>query len=54
MHEQRGVTVSTLERVDLRDIRLAVGEVTTTVEVQALNVNVQTTSSDRGVSLARQ
>ncbi len=54
-YDQRGITVSALERVDLHEIRLAVGEVTTTVEVQATSVHVATSSSDRSVTLdARQ
>ncbi len=53
-HEQRGITVNAQERVDLHEIRLAIGEVTTTVEVQASTVHVETTSSDRTVSMGRQ
>jgi len=50
-YESKGVLVNTQERVDLHQIALAVGDVTTTIEVQATNVNVQTNSSDRSVAI---
>jgi len=50
-YEQKNIIVAAQERIDLRDIRLQVGDVATTVEVQAAAVNVQTTSSDRSISI---
>ena len=41
------ITVSAQERVDLHDIHLSVGDVTSTIEVQAQAVHVATDSSDR-------
>ena len=35
-YDQKGIQVSTQERVDLHEIRMAVGDVTTTVEVEAI------------------
>jgi hypothetical protein len=53
-HDQRGINVNAQERVNLPEIRLAIGEVTTTVEVDAAAVLVATTTSDRSVSMGRQ
>ncbi len=53
-HDQKGINVSAQERVDLRDIKLAVGEVTSTVEVQASMVILATNSSDRSMTIGRQ
>ncbi len=54
-YDQKGITVSAQERVDLHDIHLSVGEVTTTVEVQSSAVHVSTSSSDRSIVIgARQ
>ena len=39
------------ERVDLHEIQLAVGDVTSTVEVQANAVHVATDSSDRSIAI---
>ena len=50
-YEQKNIIVAAQERIDLRDIRLQVGDVSSTVEVQAAAVNVQTTSSDRSISI---
>ncbi len=46
-YDQKGITVAAQERVDLHEIHLAVGDVTSTVEVQANAVHVATDSSDR-------
>ena len=51
VYVQNAITVSAQERVDLHDIKLAVGEVTSTVEVQAQAVHVATDSSDRSVAI---
>ncbi len=54
-YDQKAVTVSPQERVDLHEIRLSVGDVTTTVEVQASSVHVATDSSARSIAIdARQ
>ncbi len=52
-HDQKGIIVNAQERVNLHEIKLALGEVSTTVEVQASTVRVATTSSDRTVSMGR-
>ena len=44
---QVAVTVSSQERVDVHTIRLSLGDVTTSIEVQAEAVHVATSSSDR-------
>lgn len=46
-YEQQGITVSSQERVDLHTIHLSVGDVSTSVEVQAEAAHVATDSSDR-------
>ena len=48
-YDQKGINVSAQERVDLHDIRLPVGDVSTTVEVQSEVARVATDSSDRGI-----
>ena len=48
-YDQIGINVSAQERVDLHEIRLQVGDVTSTVEVQADAVRVATDSSDRAI-----
>jgi len=53
-YEQKAVTVSAQERVDLHEIQLSVGDVTSTVEVQANAVHVATDSSDRAISIGLQ
>jgi hypothetical protein len=50
-YDQRAITIATQERVALNDIKLEVGEVSTSVEVVARSVNVATESSDRTVNL---
>src|SRR5450759_204314 len=50
-YDQKGVTVAAQERVDLHEIRLEVGDVTSTVEVAANAVHVATDSSDRSISI---
>jgi Carboxypeptidase regulatory-like domain len=49
--DQKNITVAAQERVDLHEVRLEVGEVTSTVEVQANTVHVATDSSDRSVDI---
>ena len=48
---QKGLVVAAQERVDLHEIHLEVGEVTTSVEVQADVVHVATDSSDRSIAM---
>jgi hypothetical protein len=48
---QKAISVSAQERVDLHEIRLDVGEVSTTVSVQAEAAHVATDSSDRAVNV---
>lgn len=50
-YEQKGINVAGLERVALPEISLQVGDVSTSVEVQAQAVHVATDSSDRRVSV---
>src|ERR1035438_535159 len=52
-YDQKGVTVAAQERVDLHEVRLEVGELTSTVEVQSNSVHVATDSSDRSVDINR-
>jgi hypothetical protein len=46
-YEQKNVTISSQERVDLHTIRLTVGDVSTSIEVQSEAAHVATASSDR-------
>jgi len=48
---QSGITVAAQERVDLHEIGLEVGELTSTVQVQADIVHVATDSSDRSMDM---
>ncbi len=50
-YDQKGIRVSAQERIDLHEIKLAVGEVTTTVEVDASMVHVATSGSDRSIDI---
>ncbi len=50
-YDQKGITVAAQERVDLHEIHLEVGEVTSTVEVSANVVHVATDSSDRSIAI---
>jgi len=49
--DQKGIIVATQERVDLHEIHLEVGEVSSTIEVQANAVHVATDSSDRSIDI---
>src|SRR5260370_419447 len=49
--EEKGINVSTQERVDMHTITLSVGDVSSTVEVQAALVHVATDSSDRAIAI---
>src|SRR4051812_11868192 len=50
-YEQKGINVGAVEKVALPEIALQVGDVSTSVEVQASAVRVATDSSDRGASV---
>src|SRR5690349_13895842 len=50
-YEQRAIGVGAVEKVALAEIVLQVGDVSTSVEVQASAVRVATDSSDRGVAI---
>jgi len=50
-YEQKAITVGAVEKVALPDIALQVGDVATSVEVNASAVRVETDSSDRGVAV---
>ncbi len=50
-YDQKGIVVAAQERVDLHEIRLEVGDVTTAVEVTANTVHVATDSSDRSIAI---
>ncbi len=50
-HEQKGISVSAQERVDLHNIKLELGDVATAVDVQAEFVHVATDSSDRSINV---
>jgi len=49
--DQKNIVVAAQERVDLHEVRMEVGEVTSTVEVQSNAVHVATDSSDRSVAI---
>src|SRR5207237_8924853 len=46
-YDQKSITVAAQERVDLHEIHLAVGDVTSTVEVQGKTVHEATDRSER-------
>jgi len=50
-YDQKAITVAVLERVDLHEIKLQVGDVSTSVTVEAAAVHVATDSSDRTVNI---
>src|SRR4051794_36284029 len=50
-YEQKSINVGAVEKVALPEITLQVGDITTSVEVQASAVRVATDSSDRGVGI---
>ncbi|HEY3441319.1 MAG TPA: carboxypeptidase regulatory-like domain-containing protein [Paludibaculum sp.] len=50
-YEQKGINVGATEKVALAEILLQVGDVSTSVEVQASAVRVSTDSSDRSVAV---
>ena len=50
-YDQNSITVSPQERVDLHEIKLEVGDLTSTVTVEASTVHVATDSSDRSVAI---
>src|SRR5260370_21313887 len=50
-YDQKGITVSAVERVDLHDVTLQVGDLSAPVAVTAQAVHVATDSSDRSVSV---
>ena len=50
-YEQKAINVGAVEKVALPEIMLQVGDVSTSVEVQASAVRVATDSSDRGVAV---
>ena len=52
-YEQRAISVSAQEHVDLHEIRLPVGDVSTTVDVPAQVAHVATDSSDRSILVDR-
>ena len=52
-YDQKKIQVAAQERLDLHDVKLSVGEVTSTVEVQSNTVHVATSSSDRSISIDR-
>ena len=50
-YDQKAITVAAQERVDLHEIHLEVGDVTSSVEVSANVVHVATDSSDRSIAI---
>ena len=49
--EQRNIIVNTQERVDLNEIKLEVGDIATSIAVEAAAVHVATDSSDRSIDI---
>src|SRR5215813_3298002 len=52
-YEQKGIHVSAQERLNLRDIKLELGELATSVTVEAEQARVQTTTADRIQTLSQ-
>ena len=52
-YEQKGIHVSAQERLNLRDIKLELGEVATSVTVEVEQARVQTTTADRIQTLSQ-
>jgi hypothetical protein len=52
--DEKGITVSSQEKVALHEIKLLVGDVGTTIEVMATGAHVATDSSDRSILVDRQ
>jgi hypothetical protein len=52
-YDQRGIALSAQQRVDLNEIKLTVGDVGTSVAVEAESARVDTDSSDRTITLTR-
>ncbi len=50
-YDQKAINVSSQERVDLHEVKLQLGDVTSTVTVEASTVHVATDSSDRSVAI---
>lgn len=50
-YSQKSILIGAQERVDLNNVALSVGDITTTVEVTAGAVRVATDSSDRAISI---
>jgi hypothetical protein len=50
-YDQKTIRVAAQEKVDLHEIKLQVGDVTSTIEVQASSVHVATDSSDRSIDI---
>jgi hypothetical protein len=50
-YDQKSIVVSPQERVDLHEIKLEVGDVSTSISVEASTVHVATDSSDRSVNI---
>lgn len=50
-YEQKNIRVNTQERVDLNEIKLEVGDISTSIAVEASAVRVATDSSDRSISI---
>lgn len=48
---QNGITVGTLEKVDVHSLTLQIGEVSTSVEVTAQAARVETNSSDHSTDV---
>ncbi len=50
-YDQKSIVVSAQERVDLHEVKLEVGDVSTSISVEANTVHVATDSSDRSVAI---
>ena len=50
-YDQKAIVVSAQERVDLHEVKLEVGDVSTSISVEANTVHVATDSSDRSVAI---
>ena len=53
VYDQRGILLSAQQSIDLHEIKLEVGDVGATIEVQAAAARVETDSSDRTITMTR-
>jgi hypothetical protein len=50
-YDQKGIVLSAQERLDLHEVKLQVGDISTSISVEANTVHVATDSSDRSIAI---